>query len=179
MHEAQQLADLWYTSKLGAFPCCNITPPLTQTRTEPAAAVEWHENYWELMEALDAHRSFITLALTRCAFCPNMHTLALTLKVGAVLVLSGLSALLSLFAHDQIELRRKKLDAVNEIVSISTTFTEEDCAYLDPILSVSHIRIPSDTFSAQSQLLGVLDGDNRLARQVHWLRRRGGGAEYA
>ncbi|KAJ6483662.1 hypothetical protein DFH09DRAFT_1212268 [Mycena vulgaris] len=71
-------------------------------------------------QALDAHRSFLTLTLTRIAFCPELRTVGLTLKMCTVLA----------------ELRRKKLEAVAEIISISETFTEEDCEYLDPILSV-------------------------------------------
>ncbi|KAJ6483660.1 hypothetical protein DFH09DRAFT_1292022 [Mycena vulgaris] len=117
--EAEKLAAQWHQSDMPAD-----------------KAAEWQEDYWALMEALDAHRSFLTLTLTRIAFCPELRTVGLTLKMCTVLVLAGLSVLLTLFGQ-QAELRRKKLEAVAEIISISETFTEEDCEYLDPILSTS------------------------------------------
>ncbi|KAJ7451969.1 hypothetical protein FB451DRAFT_698654 [Mycena latifolia] len=116
--EAQQLAEEWHQAGL-----------------EQATAAAWQARYWELMEALDAHRSFLALTTTRIAFCPELHTLGLSLKVCTVLVLTGLSVLLTPFADAQPELRRKKYAAVGEIISISLTFSEEDCEYLEPILS--------------------------------------------
>lgn len=115
------------------------------------------------MEALDAHRSFITLTLTKMAFCPAVSTTNLSLKVCAVVVLTGLAELLALFANDQLELRRKKHDAILEIISISTTFSEEDCQFLDPILSVSR-SLRGDVLYYMADLtgwdVGVLDGDH-------------------
>lgn len=98
--------------------------------------VVWQQTYWDVMEALDAHRSFITVTLTRLAFCPILRTLGLGLKVCAVVVLTGTAALLSLFSADHPELRQKKYAAITEIISISSLFTDEDCQHLDPILSV-------------------------------------------
>ncbi|KAJ7736032.1 hypothetical protein DFH07DRAFT_843177 [Mycena maculata] len=98
-------------------------------------AAKWKETYWALMEALDAHRSFITVTLTKLAFCPELHALTLSLKLCAIVVLTGIAELLALFTGAQPELRRKKYDAVSEIISITGTFTEEDCEFLDPILS--------------------------------------------
>ncbi|KAK7052450.1 hypothetical protein R3P38DRAFT_2603816 [Favolaschia claudopus] len=95
----------------------------------------WQCSYWNVMEALDSHRSFITLTLTRLAFCPAMSTLALNLKVCSILVLTGTAALLSLFSADHVELRQKKYSAVLEITSISSIFTEQDCEHLDPVIS--------------------------------------------
>ncbi|KAJ7658893.1 hypothetical protein B0H17DRAFT_345218 [Mycena rosella] len=119
LFEAQELAAEWSQSGLAAD-----------------QVTAWQTRYWDLMEALDAHRSFLTLTLTRVAFCPAYHTLGLSLKVCVVLVLTGLSVLHTLFSADQIELRRKKYEAIAEIINISATFSEEDCEYLDPILSV-------------------------------------------
>ncbi|KAJ7238941.1 hypothetical protein C8J57DRAFT_1478546, partial [Mycena rebaudengoi] len=42
---------------------------------------------------------------------------------------------LSLKSHKQPKIRRKKYDTSMEIVTLSSTFSEEDCTYLDPILS--------------------------------------------
>ena len=88
------------------------------------------------MEALDTHRSFLALTLTKLAFCPTLRTMGLGLKVCSVLVLTGLTTLLSLFSLDQPELGQKKQAAITEIISISSIFSEEDCEHLDPILSV-------------------------------------------
>ncbi|KAJ7078679.1 hypothetical protein C8R44DRAFT_895899 [Mycena epipterygia] len=73
-------------------------------RSTPSA--EWNESHWALIEALAAHRSFVTLTLTKMAFYPEARPMVLGMK---------------------------RYDVVMEIVSISASFTE-DCAFLDPIL---------------------------------------------
>ncbi|KAJ7248261.1 hypothetical protein B0H12DRAFT_723716 [Mycena haematopus] len=97
--------------------------------------VEWQQTYWDVMEALDTHRSFITLALTKLAFCPILRPLGLSLKVCSIIVSTGTAALLSLFSADHPELRQKKYAAITEVISISTIFSDADCEHLDPILS--------------------------------------------
>ncbi|KAJ7752644.1 hypothetical protein B0H16DRAFT_788756 [Mycena metata] len=122
LFEAQRLAERWSD---------HDQPPLTETE-----GLEWQSRYWDAMEMLDAHRSYLTLALTKMAFCPTHHTMGLSLKVCQVVLLTGLTTLLSLFSAYNPELAEQKLAAVNEIVRISRIFTEEDCKHLDPILSV-------------------------------------------
>ncbi|KAJ7078673.1 hypothetical protein C8R44DRAFT_96184 [Mycena epipterygia] len=100
---------------------------------EPASD-EWYESYWALMEALAVHRSFVTLTLTKMAFCPEMRAMVLGMKVCAIITLTGFLEMTSLFCGEQPELRRKRCDVVMEIVSVTASFTEEDCAFLDPIL---------------------------------------------
>ncbi|KAJ7168892.1 hypothetical protein C8R46DRAFT_1092809 [Mycena filopes] len=120
LFEAQQLAERWWQQN-----------PLTDTE-----GAQWQSRYWDTMEGLDAHRSYITLALTKMAFCPATHTMGLSLKVCLIMLLTGQICLLSLFSAHNPELGEQKLAAVNEIVRISSIFTEGDCKYLDPILSV-------------------------------------------
>ncbi|KAJ7123605.1 hypothetical protein C8R44DRAFT_875791 [Mycena epipterygia] len=139
LSEVGALGEEWHRPGLGTYP---LAPTLSLHRIDAERTAEaedkaaaWQRQYWDLMEALDAQRSVITLTLTRIAFCPTLHVLGLSLKVCAVLVLTGLAQLLALFAPDQEELGRKKVDAIFEIISISTAFGEEDCEHLDPILS--------------------------------------------
>ncbi|KAJ7107780.1 hypothetical protein C8R44DRAFT_986904 [Mycena epipterygia] len=106
-----------------------------QSNLVETAGSEWDESYWALMEALSAHRSFVSIALTRMAFAPELRPLVLSLKVCAIITGTGLAELASLFSGEQLELRRRENDVILEIVSISASFTEEDCTLLDPILS--------------------------------------------
>ncbi|KAJ7154416.1 hypothetical protein C8R43DRAFT_1186557 [Mycena crocata] len=108
--EAQKLGEHWYRSDLG----------------DDGAAV-WQGKYWELMEAIETHRCAINLALTRTVLCPEHKSVGLTLKMCSIIVLTGLS--------HHAELRRKQHDVVVEIVSISASYSEEDCEYLDPRVS--------------------------------------------
>ncbi|KAF8218211.1 hypothetical protein K438DRAFT_1953039 [Mycena galopus ATCC 62051] len=119
MHETQRLSVQWA-----------IVPSLAE-----AEAIEWQQTYWDVMEALDTHRSFITLSLTKLAFCPIMRLLGLSLKLCSVVVMTGTAALLSLFSGDHPELGQKKCAAVTDVVSISGVFSDEDLTHLDPILS--------------------------------------------
>ncbi|KAF7307632.1 hypothetical protein MIND_00558500 [Mycena indigotica] len=95
----------------------------------------WQTRYWHLMDELDAHKSFITVTLTRAAFCPSLHVLGLALKVSVILTLTGLATLLSVFERDNKELIHKKHNAISEVIHISSMFEEGDYIYLDPILS--------------------------------------------
>ncbi|KAJ6461019.1 hypothetical protein C8R45DRAFT_537543 [Mycena sanguinolenta] len=119
MYETQRLSAQW----------------AQQPGLDECAIAEWQKTYWDVMEALDTHRSFITLSLTKLAFCPKMHLLGLSLKACAVVVSTGTAALLSLFSGDHPELRQKKYAAIAEVISISTLFSEADFEDLDPILS--------------------------------------------
>ncbi|KAJ7162701.1 hypothetical protein C8R43DRAFT_1123379 [Mycena crocata] len=118
LSEAKELSEEWYRAQL-----------------DDAGNTAWQEKYWELMEALDAQRAFIASTLIRTAFVPTLKTMSLSLKVCAIIVLTGLTILLELFASDKNELRRKKYEAVCEIIGISGMFSAEDAEYLDPILS--------------------------------------------
>ncbi|KAJ6529609.1 hypothetical protein B0H19DRAFT_1192909 [Mycena capillaripes] len=119
LHATQELTAKWYHQ-----------PGLTEAET-----MQWQRYYWDVMEALDTHRSFVALTLTKAAFCPTLRTMSLSLKICAVMVQTGLAALLSLFSADHAELRQKKHAAIAEIISISSVFSDEDCEHLDPVLS--------------------------------------------
>ncbi|KAJ6480555.1 hypothetical protein C8R47DRAFT_1136156 [Mycena vitilis] len=125
---AKSAALLYETQQLTAQWCRQ--PGLTEAET-----VEWQRTYWETMEALDAQRSVVAFTLTKMAFCPSLNRMALSMKVCALLVQTGLAALLSLFSASHPELKQKKYAAIGEIISISSLFTDEDCEFLDPILS--------------------------------------------
>ncbi|KAJ6571180.1 hypothetical protein B0H19DRAFT_657955 [Mycena capillaripes] len=116
LFEAQQIAAQWYQH-----------PGFQEA--------EWQLSYWAALEALDAHRSFLTLTLTRIAFSPDLRTVGLSLKMCAVMALTGLSMLFGLFALDNVELKQKEHAAIGEIISISMTFTDDDCDNLDPVQS--------------------------------------------
>ncbi|KAJ6479523.1 hypothetical protein C8R47DRAFT_608502 [Mycena vitilis] len=119
LFEAQQLAVRWYQN-----------PGL---HAEEAA--EWQQSYWDLMESLDAHRSLLTLTLTRIAFAPALRTVGISLKVCAVLVLTGLDTLLALFSCGNVELQQKRHAVLAEINSIGRLFEQEDCDNMEPLLT--------------------------------------------
>ncbi|KAJ6626630.1 hypothetical protein B0H10DRAFT_1997936 [Mycena sp. CBHHK59/15] len=120
LYEAQHLDSRWRQEELGQ---------------QLDAAAEWQKTYWELMEEIDEHRSFLTVTLTKIAFCPKLRTMGLALKACTIMLLTGSAQLISLFESDDPELMHRKHDAVVQVVSITSTFTDEDCEYLDPILS--------------------------------------------
>ncbi|KAF7349053.1 hypothetical protein MVEN_01427000 [Mycena venus] len=145
MYETQRLTVEWARQ-----------PGLTE-----AQITEWQATYWTVTEALDTHRSLLTLTLTKLAFCPVMRALGLALKVSSVLCLTGSAALLSLFSADHPELRQKKYAAIGEIISISSVFSDEDCEQLDPILS-----------ACWTAIIGTLDqcialGPETIAHSMH------------
>lgn len=125
---------------------------------EPASA-EWDESYWALMEALATHRSFVTFTLTKMAFYPEMRAMILGMKVCAVITLTAFLEMTSLFWGEQPELQRKSCAVVMEIVSISASLSEEDCAFLDPILLVNRFA------SGDVRLLSNIRGRRRAGRR--------------
>ncbi|KAJ7505653.1 hypothetical protein B0H11DRAFT_1975514 [Mycena galericulata] len=106
-----------------------------QSALEKPAATQWQKEYWEVMELLSAHRSLLTLTLTKLAFCSELHMVILSMKGCAIFTLTAIAELVALFSAEQPELLRKKHDLMVEIISISTAFSEEDCAFLDPLLA--------------------------------------------
>ncbi|KAJ7080937.1 hypothetical protein B0H15DRAFT_855573 [Mycena belliarum] len=118
LHEAQQLAVRCRQGSL-----------------DEAQTTAWQTRYWELMEAIDEQRGFLALTLTRVAFSPALYTLGLSLKLCTVCSLTALCALLEIFSDEQPDLERKERETVTEIMSVSLSFTDDDCQYLDPILS--------------------------------------------
>ncbi|KAJ7626861.1 hypothetical protein FB45DRAFT_920225 [Roridomyces roridus] len=108
----------------------------SQGSMDEAAISQWQTSYWHLVELLDGHRSLISVTLIKLAFCPDLRTLLLSLKVCAIITLTALAELLALFAAEQLELQRRKHEAVLEIIGVSSGFSKEDCDFLDPILSI-------------------------------------------
>ncbi|KAJ7744582.1 hypothetical protein B0H16DRAFT_1857330 [Mycena metata] len=145
LFETQQIVARWYEE-----------PKLSDDE-----GASWQARYWDVMEALDTHRAYVAVNLTKITFCPALRTLGLTLKVCIIMLLTGVSCLVTIFAADHVELGEKKLAAVGEIISISRMFSEEDCQYLDPVLS-----------ACWSAIIGTLDycislGQGAIARSMH------------
>ncbi|KAF7336271.1 hypothetical protein MVEN_02175400 [Mycena venus] len=116
--EAQLLATRWYRQQM-----------------DEQVAEQWQRSYWNTMDALQAHHSFLNLTLTKLIFNPDLKAVRLSLKVCTVMVLIARLALLSPF-REQLDIRLKKCESMTEIINISKSFSEEDCRYLDPLLSV-------------------------------------------
>ncbi|KAJ7684195.1 hypothetical protein DFH06DRAFT_1154989 [Mycena polygramma] len=131
LFEALQLAVRWYQH-----------PGLLDAEE----AAEWQQSYWDLMEALDAERSFLNLTLTRIAFAPALRTLGISLKVCVVLVLTGLDALFALFSCGNEELQQKRHTVLAEFTSMGRLLDQKDCDNLDPLL-----------MSYWTQIVGTLD----------------------
>ncbi|KAJ7491112.1 hypothetical protein FB451DRAFT_1222084 [Mycena latifolia] len=114
---------------------------LTQTRLLTAAwnngqspPPSWFEQYWKLIEQLHAHIGVLNPVQLRVSFIPEAHTTHLGLKLCSTMALTALADLHGIFSPSHVESSRRYRDAVLEIVSISSTFSLDDCQYLDPIL---------------------------------------------
>ncbi|KAJ7184479.1 hypothetical protein C8R46DRAFT_461311 [Mycena filopes] len=94
----------------------------------------WFENYWKLIEQLNLHVASLNHANLRVSFIPDARTAELTLKLCLIITTTALADLHGIFAPSHVESSRRYRDNVVEIVSISSTFTIDDCQYLDPIL---------------------------------------------
>ncbi|KAJ7511990.1 hypothetical protein B0H11DRAFT_2183157 [Mycena galericulata] len=106
------------------------------TLAEPALSA-WQSAYWALTETLTAHRSLLMLTLARIALHPELRALLLTLKVCAIITMTALIELVSVFcsAQGERELRQTQRGLVVEIVGVSLGFGEGDWGFLDPILT--------------------------------------------
>ncbi|KAJ6500690.1 hypothetical protein C8R45DRAFT_978636 [Mycena sanguinolenta] len=113
---------------------------LTQTRQLTAAwnnshsPPSWIDQYWKLIEKLHAHLGVLNPTQLRISFIPDAHVSGLVLKLASSMALAALADLHGVFAPSHVESSRRYRDAVIEIVSISSTFSIDDCQYLDPIL---------------------------------------------
>ncbi|KAJ7042070.1 hypothetical protein C8F04DRAFT_1297544 [Mycena alexandri] len=103
-------------------------------RQSPGAP--WFESYWKLIERLNAHIGSLNHTHLRISFL-DAHTAELTVKLCLIVAIAALADLHGIFAPSHAESSRRYRDTVVEIVSISSTFTVDDCRYLDPILSLS------------------------------------------
>ncbi|KAJ7253369.1 hypothetical protein B0H12DRAFT_1116886 [Mycena haematopus] len=112
--QTRQLTEAWNNGK---------TPPPS-----------WFDQYWRLIEKLHAHIGTLHPTQLRISFIPEAHTTELVLKLASTMTLAALADLHGIFAPSHAESSRRYRDAVVEIVSISSTFSVDDCQYLDPIL---------------------------------------------
>ncbi|KAF7359158.1 hypothetical protein MSAN_01257400 [Mycena sanguinolenta] len=94
----------------------------------------WFDQYWKLIEKLHAHLGVLNPTQLRISFIPDAHVPGLVLKLASTMALAALADLHGVFAPSHVESSRRYRDAVAEIVSISSTFSIDDCQYLDPIL---------------------------------------------
>ncbi|KAJ6606319.1 hypothetical protein DFH09DRAFT_1119816 [Mycena vulgaris] len=116
---------------------------LTKTRQFTAAwnngqspSPTWFQQYLKLIEQLHTHIGILNPVQLRLSFIPDAHTTELVLKLCSTMALTALADLHGIFSPDHAESSRRYRDAVLEIVSISSTFSFDDCQYLDPILPI-------------------------------------------
>ncbi|KAJ7063667.1 hypothetical protein C8F01DRAFT_86735 [Mycena amicta] len=110
-----------------------LTTSLNNGQTASAA---WFQEYWQLIEQLYGYLGFLNPVQLRVSFVPESHTTEIVLKLCSTMALTSLADLHGVFAPSHNESSKRYRDAVLEIVSISSTFTIEDCYHLDPILPV-------------------------------------------
>ncbi|KAJ7611670.1 hypothetical protein FB45DRAFT_314084 [Roridomyces roridus] len=112
----------------------SLSPKWRQNGGTPPAA--WFEEYWKLVEHLNNHLGTLDPLTFRVSFLPDAHSVELCLKLSTIMALAALAELHGIFAPSHVESSRRYRDTVVEIVSISSTFTMDDCHYLDPILAL-------------------------------------------
>ncbi|KAJ6497104.1 hypothetical protein C8R47DRAFT_332802 [Mycena vitilis] len=110
------------------------TRQLTATWNSGNTPASWFEEYWKLIEQLHAHFGVLNPMQLRVSFLPDAHTTLLVLKMCSTMALAALADLHGIFAPSHAESSRRYRDAVLEIVSISSTFSINDCKHLDPVL---------------------------------------------
>ncbi|KAF7323316.1 hypothetical protein HMN09_00112400 [Mycena chlorophos] len=142
-----------------------------------AAPTEWFDEYWRLVEQLSTFIGLLGPVQIRVSFMPEAHTTELVLKLCLTMATTSLADLFGVFAPAHSESSRRYRDAVLEIVSISSTFTIEDCYHLDPILpvcwAVATKRILDNTvvYENQQALIDAIRGCNQnLIRYVPLVR---------
>ncbi|KAJ7891253.1 hypothetical protein B0H14DRAFT_3855060 [Mycena olivaceomarginata] len=132
----------------------------------------WFEQYWKYIETLHAHIGVLNPTQLRVSFIPDAHTTELALKLCATMALAALADLHGIFAPSHAESSRRYRDAVVEIVSISSTFSMDDCQYLDPILplcwSVATKRILDSEviYENQESIIVAIRACNHNLQQV-------------
>ncbi|KAJ7084786.1 hypothetical protein B0H15DRAFT_847580 [Mycena belliarum] len=132
----------------------------------------WFEQYWKLIEFLHAHIAFLNTVQLRVSFIPDAHTTHLGLKLCSTMSLTALADLHGIFSPSHAESSRRYRDAVVEIVSISSTFSVDDCQYLDPILplcwSVATKRILDNqvVYENQDSIITAIRECNSNLQQV-------------
>ncbi|KAJ7700889.1 hypothetical protein B0H17DRAFT_214881 [Mycena rosella] len=152
---------------------------LTQTRQLTAAwnngqnpPPTWFEQYWKLIEQLHTHIGILNPVQLRVSFIPEGHTTELGLKLCSTMTLTALADLHGIFSPSHVESSRRYRDAVVEIVSISSTFSVDDCQYLDPILplcwSVATKRILDSqvVYENQESIITVIRACNGNLQQA-------------
>ncbi|KAJ7144927.1 hypothetical protein C8R43DRAFT_1013515 [Mycena crocata] len=151
---------------------------LTQTRRLTSAwnngqpPPSWFEEYWKLVEHLSTHIGNLNPVQLRASFIPDAHKTELVLKLSSTMTLTALADLHGIFAPSHVESSRRYRDAVVEIVSISSTFSMDDCQYLDPILplcwSVATKRILDSqvVYENQDSIIAAIRACNSNLTQV-------------
>ncbi|KAJ6546843.1 hypothetical protein B0H19DRAFT_1162733 [Mycena capillaripes] len=145
---------------------------LTATWNNSSTPPSWFEQYWKLIEQLHAHIGVLNPIQLRVSFMPDAHTTGLGLKLCSTMALAALADLHGIFAPSHSESSRRYCDAVVEIVSISSTFSVDDCQYLDPILplcwSIATKRILDSevVYENQESIIAVIRACNHNLQQV-------------
>ncbi|KAJ7771458.1 hypothetical protein B0H16DRAFT_1513611 [Mycena metata] len=135
-------------------------------------AAPWFENYWKLIEQLNTHIGRLNHIHLRVSFIPDAHTAELQMKLCLIVAIAALADLHGIFAPSHVESSRRYRDTVVEIVSISSTFTIDDCRYLDAILSfcwsVATKRILSNevVYENQQPIIAAIRACNSNLQQM-------------
>ncbi|KAJ7221570.1 hypothetical protein GGX14DRAFT_430186 [Mycena pura] len=132
----------------------------------------WAERYWKLVEQLHIYVGRLKPIQLRASFIPDAHTTELVLKISSTIALAALADLHSIFAPSHVESSKRYRDAVLEIVCITSTFSMDDCQYLDPILpvcwSVATKRILDNQvmYENQESIIAAIRECNQNLQQV-------------
>ncbi|KAF7294570.1 hypothetical protein MIND_00993500 [Mycena indigotica] len=147
-----------------------LTTSWSNSQATPTA---WFDEYWRLIEQLHGYLGFLNPVQIRVSFMPESHTTDIVLKLCLTMALTSLADLYGVFAPNHPESSSRYRDAVLEIVSISSTFTLEDCYHLDPILpvcwAVATKRILDNTVvyeNQQSLIEAIRSCNQNLVRYV-------------
>lgn len=92
--------------------------------------------HWDLVGQIHKISAAVNTAMLLASFSPTQRTTELALKVSCVTLLAAAAMSHRLLALWHPESARKCVLSATEVVSVSTSFSGDDYAYLDPTLMV-------------------------------------------
>ncbi|KAJ7240570.1 hypothetical protein C8J57DRAFT_1478182 [Mycena rebaudengoi] len=115
-----------------------LTSTWNGSTSSPSPPALWFDRYWKLIEQIHSHIALLQPASLKVSFIPEYHNVGLVLKLSTIFALAALADLHAIFAPSHPESSRRYRDALTEIVSISSTFSESSADFqsLSPILSL-------------------------------------------
>ncbi|KAH7887278.1 hypothetical protein F5I97DRAFT_1806245 [Phlebopus sp. FC_14] len=133
LHEARGLLRNWTDWGFGEMPhvfCASHSSP-------------WYTKYWSLLERLHRHLGNLDSLLIRSSFGQESHAVQQVLKLCILVTLAALAELHHLFVSLNPESRRRCTDISVKIVSMTSTFENEEIRFLDPVVLVGESRLPT------------------------------------